>query len=191
MYILHIKFISYCEEEICSTTPREQLNMYMFNFHYRNRENSKARSCAPRDVEWSRQQGGSKTVSNRRCNHPTPSAQNAHEHMPPLPLPLSLSFSLVAVSGNTENLPRDKTKPGPAPLRFHPPIYAVAASGSSAPSGPNRLSRRTFSLTESTVRPTSSQLLASPPLRIRQFPTTTWSRHPPVSTTKRPGLRAS
>lgn len=58
MYILHIKFISYRKEETCLTTPREQLSVYMFNFHYRNRENSRARSCAPRDIEWSRQQRG-------------------------------------------------------------------------------------------------------------------------------------
>lgn len=75
-------------------------------------------------------EGKSKTVSNRRCNHPMPE-HRACEHVPSLAL-LSLSLFLSSLSRATPRISHGiKPNPGQRRAGFHPPVYAVAASGSS------------------------------------------------------------
>lgn len=140
----------------------------MPNFHYRV-ERAGEREAAPRrealddlgDAEvrarWSRTAGATVRFSN--------AAHDAREHVP--------LFRPSPASGQ-RRIPRDKTKPGPCSL-----LSFIRGRGSSAPSGPVRLSRRTFSPTESMgVRPVPQIPLSLLPSGAWRFPTTTWSRHP-------------
>jgi len=136
---------------------------------------------------------------NRRCNY-SPLECRARRTwtirergaLPPFP-----TAPLATVEQH--RIPRDKTKPGPRPPpTLASPSYAVAANGSSAPSGPGRLFRRTFNLTESTgtrpplnsalLRPFSSYSLS---LSRSAVPDRHLEQTPLASTTKRLGLRAS
>lgn len=156
----------------------------MPNFHYRvERAPGSEKLRASRGVGRSGRCGGkSKMVSNRRCNRSL-FERRTRRTWTRTPL------SFPPASSNAES---HGIKPSPGRVLF-PPLYAVAASGSSAPSGPVRLSRRTFSPAESMgVRPVSQPRTPPPPSTGRlAVPDRHLEQTPSASTTERPGLRVS